>query len=419
MARIRKLHLRDVRCFEGEQSARLGRRITLLVGENGAGKSTFMGCCKALAKLARLNDLAEENHFDGTPFHLGGFGSIVRSGKADFTVGGTFEDHCHASVSFTFQPSGDLPIDRELQLRLPSSGTASRDVRIVTPDEPDVALRFAGPGFTFDFRRSEISYRSIATWLSRYVGRGHLPFAGDLEAFRNQTRERGSEREREFVRFSNFLRRDLRFPEPDSLTVHAPPPALPNRARSYSARPPHLSPEEGGALFGFLRDMGERLHLWRDIAVVNAADSACAEVHVDTPNGWRNLVDVGYGVHSLLPLLSAIARQPPKTVLLLQQPEVHVHPQAQAGLAQWMAESGRSFMIETHSDHFVDRFRICVMKEVLAPDDLSIVHFQPDHDGTHSRIHDIAVDAQGNLEGPPPEYRSFFLKETRDLLGFE
>ena len=419
MARIRKLHLRDVRCFDGAQSARLGRRITLLVGENSAGKSTFMGCYRALAKLANLNDLGEENHFDGKPFHMGGFERIVRSGMPDFTVGGTFQDHCHASASFTFRAGGDLPIDRTLQLRLPASGTALREVRIVTPDEPDVALRFSGPGFTFDFRRSEISYRSIASWLSRYVGRGHLPFAGDLEAFRNQTRERGSERERAFVRFNNFLRRELRFPEPDTFTVHAPDPALPKRARSYSPPPSCLSPEDDDALFGFLRDMGERLQLWRGVAVVNAPGSTGIEVHVDTSNGWRNLVDVGYGVHSLLPLLGETIRQPLERVLLLQQPEVHVHPRAQAALTQWMAESGRSFMIETHSDHFVDRFRICVMKEILAPDDLSIVYFQPDQDGTHSRIHDIAVDAQGNLEGAPPEYRSFFLDETRDLLGFE
>ena len=42
MGRITELRLRDVRCFDGEQSAKLGR-ITLLLGENGAGKSTFLG----------------------------------------------------------------------------------------------------------------------------------------------------------------------------------------------------------------------------------------------------------------------------------------------------------------------------------------------------------------------------------------
>ena len=117
-------------------------------------------------------------------------------------------------------------------------------------------------------------------------------------------------------------------------------------------------------------------------------------------------------------ILSFICGSAPETVLLLQQPEIHVHPRAQAGLAQWMAESGRSFVIETHSDHFVDRFRICVMKETLAPDELSIVYFEPTADGARSRMHCISVDPQGNLEGAPDGYRSFFLEETRSLLGF-
>lgn len=71
----------------------------------------------------------------------------------------------------------------------------------------------------------------------------------------------------------------------------------------------------------------------------------------DTPSGRLNLVGLGCGARSLMAILSFIYRSAPETVLLLQQPEIHVHPRAQAGLAQWMAESGRSFVIETHSDH--------------------------------------------------------------------
>ena len=71
MARITEVEIGDVRCFDGTQSART-RRITLLVGENGAGKSTFLGCYRTLAKLSNLHDLAEANHFDEPPFHMGG-----------------------------------------------------------------------------------------------------------------------------------------------------------------------------------------------------------------------------------------------------------------------------------------------------------------------------------------------------------
>ena len=86
MGRITDLQLRNVRCFEEEQTVQLSR-ISLLVGENSAGKSTFLGCYKALAKLANLYDLDDNNHFDDAPFHMGPFDTIVRSGKADFCRG--------------------------------------------------------------------------------------------------------------------------------------------------------------------------------------------------------------------------------------------------------------------------------------------------------------------------------------------
>ncbi len=415
---IRQLKLRDVRCFEGEQSARLGRRITLLVGDNGAGKSTFMGCYKAFANLASFDDLDEKNHFDEAPFRMGGFDSIVRSGKNDFTVGGAFEDHCHASASFTFRAQGGSPVDRELHLSVARKGRASQDFWISAPDEPEGLLRFGVSDFDFDLRRSELEFRSITTWLSRHVGQGHLPFAGDVERFRKQTGESGSERELEFVKFINFLKRDFPFPAPGSFVVSAPDPAPPDRERSYRVPPTHLTSEGSDAPYEFLSEAGEKLGLWHNISFANGPGTIGTEVMVETaPNVWHNLVDAGHGIHSLLPLLAHIAAQPPEAVVLLQQPEVRVHPRTQAELAQWMAESGRSFMIETHSDHLVDRFRICVMKGILAPEDLSIVYFQPSEDRTQSRIHGIGVDDHGNLEGSPPEYRSFFLEETHDLLG--
>jgi len=58
------------------------------------------------------------------------------------------------------------------------------------------------------------------------------------------------------------------------------------------------------------------------------------------------------------------------------------------------------------------------MNETLAPDELSIVYFDRSDAGARCRMHSISVDAQGNLEGAPDGYRSFFLDETRSLLGF-
>ena len=73
-------------------------------------------------------------------------------------------------------------------------------------------------------------------------------------------------------------------------------------------------------------------------------------------------------------------------------------------------------LIETHSDHIVDRVCISVRQGKLKPDDVAILYFEPN--GNAVSIHNISVDAAGNLCGAPPGYREFFLRETDRLLGF-
>ncbi len=133
-----------------------------------------------------------------------------------------------------------------------------------------------------------------------------------------------------------------------------------------------------------------------------------------------NIMDVGYGVSQSLPILVDIHSHT-DSIFLLQQPEVHLHPRAQAELATVFSnsvqENGNSFMIETHSDHIVDRIRILVRQGKLPAEDVSILYFEPEENAV--RIHNIEVDGDGNLKNVPPGYRDFFLRESDRLLGFE
>ena len=143
---------------------------------------------------------------------------------------------------------------------------------------------------------------------------------------------------------------------------------------------------------------------------------------------YANIVDVGYGVSQSLPILVDIMAANDRRsrlrgrerTFLLQQPEVHLHPRGQAQLASLFIKSfknrGNRFLIETHSDYIVDRVRISVRKGLLKPDEVSVLYFEPK--GNAVNIHNMSLDDDGNLEGAPPGYREFFLKETDQLLGF-
>ena len=83
-----------------------------------------------------------------------------------------------------------------------------------------------------------------------------------------------------------------------------------------------------------------------------------------------------------------------------------------------MARSNHAFIIETHSDHVIDWFRILVKEKQLAPSDVGIIYFEtlPD-DASVTCLHQISLDQSANLSGQPRSYRQFFSNETARVLG--
>lgn len=107
-------------------------------------------------------------------------------------------------------------------------------------------------------------------------------------------------------------------------------------------------------------------------------------------------------------------------MFLLQQPEVHLHPQAQAALGSLfcqVAAKSTQLVIETHSDYIIDRIRMDVRDSTtgLKPEDVSILYFEPGD--LNVKIHSVRIDAYGNVEGAPPGYRQFFADELTRSIG--
>ncbi len=79
-----------------------------------------------------------------------------------------------------------------------------------------------------------------------------------------------------------------------------------------------------------------------------------------------NLRNVGVGVSQVLPLVVLCLRNPPGSLILVEQPELHLHPAAQQRLADFllaMSRSGRQLIVETHSDHMVTRLRRRIVED--------------------------------------------------------
>ncbi|MYB34846.1 MAG: AAA family ATPase [Gammaproteobacteria bacterium] len=420
MPRISEIEIQNVRCFNSVQRANLGR-ITLLVGENNVGKSTFLGCYNAFANLSNFVDLPGGNPFDFPPFSMGSYDTIARSGTSDFTVAGKYDSHIHSAARFCFGRSSNRKqlFEKHVAFTFSGKGKLPTHINIATSNgeggREGMRLSFQGPDFNFHIDRAEISFVPISTWLSRNVRQGHLPYNADMAIFKKR-KVPPSKEIVEFGKFINFFRSEMPLPGGCCFHVNALEPNIPPRKRRYQEPPRYMRDAADRAS---LIRAGSTLGLWQNLELDDAISGVGTEVNVTIVGGSYNLFDVGYGVHSLLPLVNTIANAEVPSIFLLQQPEVHVHPVAQAKLAQYMAEGPHDFIIETHSDHLVDRFRLCVMKQVLRPDELAILYFEKDKDCTETKIYNISVDSQGNIVNPPDSYREFFLTETERLLGLQ
>ena len=134
---------------------------------------------------------------------------------------------------------------------------------------------------------------------------------------------------------------------------------------------------------------------------------------------WRNLMDVGFGVSQLLPILVHLARPSTEYMLNFQQPEVHLHPSGQAGLGSLLCEAAtkKQILVETHSDNLIKRVRMDIRDNItnLKHEDVSILYFERTNID-EVKIHNISIDEYGNIINQPEKYREFFTKESNRFL---
>ena len=452
MAQPTELILKDVRCFEGEQRGRM-RPITLLLGENSTGKSTFLACFSVIHQMYSLFDdgFGDSPDFNREPFSMGSFRDIVRSRRGpsgrinEFQLGLKLTQQRKAvlptEVLVTFKEQGSQPVQRSCLYRFGSSefieirqsaedkSTLSVPGREVEIDFPSHFWRY-GLDFLVHDRRFET----------------HSADVQDVISYVRQLLKLDEEKGRR-VRSTRYALRNLLR---TNLVPIAPLRAKPKRTYDpvreidspegehipmLMMRLDHSEKKTWRSLHDDLVDFGKESGLFADIKVrrhgKQISDPFQLQVKVQS-GSHANIMDVGYGVSQSLPILVSLLSgegdgtagrrygRAAKT-FLLQQPEVHLHPRGQAELAELFArvvKKGRNrFLIETHSDYIVDRLRILVRRELLRPNDVSIIFFEPKRNA--AKMHNITLDKFGNLKNAPPSYRSFFLKETDRLLGFD
>ena len=112
----------------------------------------------------------------------------------------------------------------------------------------------------------------------------------------------------------------------------------------------------------------------------------------ESSSGDFSLLAEGFGTNALVQLLFEMVRALPRATVLIEEPEIHLHPKAQADLASVLVEqakmSDKQIMMTTHSEHIAGRLLTLVAEGELSPKDLAIYSFEKDKKGvcTASKI---------------------------------
>jgi len=129
-----------------------------------------------------------------------------------------------------------------------------------------------------------------------------------------------------------------------------------------------------------------------------------------------NICDVGFGASQLLPIIIECFLSRPGSFLIVEQPEIHLHPSAQACLADLFIESVRynnnQLLIETHSEHLLIRLQRRIAEGVISKDDVSILYFKPTNEGT--KVYPIEISELGTFKEVP---EGFFEEDISEIIG--
>lgn len=130
-----------------------------------------------------------------------------------------------------------------------------------------------------------------------------------------------------------------------------------------------------------------------------------------------SLPDIGFGVSQVLPVLVEVLRMEKNETIILEQPEIHLHPRLQGDLADFIlcnSRLGKKFIIETHSEYFLKRLclRIAQFKDQDLSKMISMFFVVKNSDGRGSKIIDVEIDEFGRIIKWPKG----FLDENEDAL---
>ena len=373
---IRSLHIRNFKCFE-DQPFELGN-LTLLSGLNGTGKSSV------LQALVMLRQSHQQRFLQNTELLLNG--DLIQLGKAkDVFYEGATSKEFGFRLDFSDQPLANwsFKYDQEADV-----------VRLISTPVPDSIYKTSLFSDNFHYLMAERIGPRTTFEASDYFVREHKQLGARGEYTPHFLSTFGGEK----IISEALAHSKTKAEKTEEAT------RLRTQVEAWMG---DISP-------------GVRVDL-TNYAEIDLISLQYAFVAGNLFTNRYRSTNVGFGITYTLPVLVALLSSQQDALVLLENPEAHLHPRGQFQLGELMARAascGIQIVVESHSDHVLNGIRIAVHQGILAPEQLRLYYLErkPEIDQISSQVISPRVDKNGRIDRWPDGFFDEWEKSLERLL---
>jgi predicted ATPase len=430
------------------------RPLTVLAGANSSGKSSVLQSLLLLRQSLESDARRGHLRLDGKYLQLSSLSDVAFSkppaGRAFIRYGLRFRSEIRTWKAQRYVPGASLAgahqvLLAELTLTFRSAAEASEKVVVSDIDVRTGVSGFNGP-------RLRLRYKPDGSYAAQLTGgqglRGipakHVivgakgrQFLPEFVEVRGEGVEVGADTLRPMPAPFADVFEDLRDTLETRLEYLGPLREQPHRAYLHGGGSQAEIGERGEFAAQVLWQERDQLVRYarigsgtpRQMRLLDAVNAAFVDVGLTQPMDVRStsqvmyqillglpdqkkqvtISDVGFGVSQLLPIVVMCLRAPEDAILLMEQPEIHLHPRLQGNLADFfvaLSATGKRFVVETHSDHFVDRLRrrIAEDRTDALKNAVGVLFARPSEDSQGTSLEPLRIDRYGSIENWPRDF---------------
>ncbi len=393
---LTNVRLEYFKCFERLQLSLAP--LTLLSGLNAAGKSSTLQAFSLLHQSVSENEWNRALILNGRLVTLGASGDVIDkiAGRYEFSIGLESE-----SFSCLWRMRSD---DRVRDLAVPISSIVWREAAGWEEEIFDLAAKQSQR--IYHLLPEELTTRSshakeLINTLTRiaYISAERI---GPRETYPATTPDQqtnvGPRGEYAPWFLEHFAdRRPL-----DGLLIPDSPPTLQRQAEAWMSR---FFPGTGIV-----------------IRPVEGANLMTMGLRTNTATSYHRPQNVGFGITHVLPIVTSCLGAEPGDVILIENPESHLHPAGQSAMGRFLAlaaASGAQIILETHSDHMLNGVRRAIKDGVITPDKVAIHFFTVrTEDEKRAQVISPLLNASGMIDSWPEGFFDQFDKDTAALIDW-